>query len=182
MNGKLIIIVGPSASGKTELVKALLKKVPHSIRLKTTTTRERRPGEEDDYFFIRRNEFEKKIQEGDFFEYAEVYGNLYGLSKTHLDEYRKSYDYVFALIDVKGAKTLKSKIPDALTIFIKPDSIEIMKRRIIKVRGNTLSPEELQKRLDTAMHEINLASTFDIVVENKEGYFTDTISEIMSIF
>ena len=81
MKGKFVVIIGPSASGKTELVRALLARIPHSTKLKTKTTRDRRAGEKEEYFFITREEFTKGINEGDFFEYTEVYGNLYGSSK-----------------------------------------------------------------------------------------------------
>jgi guanylate kinase len=180
MKGKFIVIVGPSAAGKTELVTALLKKIPHSARLITTTTRPRRPGEKDDYFFISREEFEKGIQKEEFFEYAKVYGNFYGASKVVLDTLRAQYKYIFAIIDVKGAQTLKVKIPDALVVFIHPGSIEDTHRRIRKVRRD-IAQDELQKRLDTATYELSLAPRFDVIVENKDGHFDDAVTTIETI-
>ncbi len=120
MKGTLVIIIGPSASGKTTLVQELLKRVPESARLVTVTTRSMRPQEKEgvDFFFISRKEFEQRIQEGDFFEHAEVYGNLYGSSKKILDSYLKQYRYVFAIIDVQGAETLRTQVKNTFSIFI----------------------------------------------------------------
>ena len=183
MRGKFIVIVGPSASGKTELVKALVKRVPNSARLVTTTTRERRPGEKDDYFFTSREEFEKGIAAGEFFEYAEVYGNFYGCSKKVLDDFRAKFEYVFAIIDIQGAETLRRKIHDAFVIFIRSGSLDEIKARLIRARGGVsgISKEELEKRLDTAAQELSLASTFDAIVENREGHFAETVEGAINI-
>ncbi len=181
MKGKFFVIVGPSASGKTELVKALISKIPNSARLVTKTTRPRRPEEkETDYFFISREEFEKGIAEGDFFEYAEVYGNLYGSSKKVLDDFRSKYDYVFAIIDVQGAQTLKEKMPDAHFIFIRPGSIEDIKKRLLRVR-RSISTDELQKRLENIAHELSLAETFETVIENPDGRFSEAVQKAMEV-
>ena len=141
MKGKFIVIVGPSASGKTELVKALVKKIPEAIKLVTVTTREKRPGEVEskDYYFTNKQEFEARIQSGEFFEHAEVYGNYYGSSKKVLEETLENYKYVFAIIDIQGAKTLKSAMPESLTIFIKPGSIQDIKNRLTAENRNTKS-------------------------------------------
>ena len=175
-----MIIVGPSAAGKTELVKALLANIPSSTRLITTTTRPRRLDETNEYDFVSTEEFEKGIERGDFFEYAEVYGNLYGSSKKMLDEQLAKFKYVFAIIDVKGATVLKSKLKEAKIIFLRPGSLEEIQKRIIKTR-NDVSKEELQQRLDLAAHELSLASTFDAVVDNKEGHFEETVKKVMGL-
>lgn len=178
--GKFIVIVGPSASGKTKLVTELLKKIPGSARLITTTTRERRPGEKDDYFFISRPEFEKGIAGDTFFEYADVYGNYYGSSRTVLEEFLAKYKYVFAIIDVQGAKTLKTKIKDAVIIFVNPGSTEEINRRLTSERAET-SKDELQKRMETVKAELALAPTFDYVVENREGHFEEAVADALKI-
>ncbi len=178
--GTFVVIVGPSASGKTKLVTELLKRIPDSARLITTTTRQPRPGEKDDYFFISREEFEKGIAEDVFFEHAEVYGNLYGSSRKVLDDFLEKYSHVFAIIDVQGAQTLKHKIPDAVVIFVKPGSVEDIRRRLMSERRET-SPEELQKRMDTVMHELSLEKNFDHVVDNNEGEFEATIQQVLKI-
>jgi|CXWK01.1.fsa_nt_gi guanylate kinase len=179
--GKFFVIVGPSASGKTELVKELIKRIPNSARLVTTTTRVRRPEElATDYFFINRQEFEKGIVDGDFFEYAEVYGNLYGPSKKVLADFLSKYDYVFAIIDVQGAVTLKEKMKDARVIFIHPGSVEQIKNRLKRVRRG-ISEEELQKRLHQVSHELSMAPAFEHIVQNPEGCFDEAVQGVMSI-
>lgn len=182
MKGKLVIIVGPSASGKTDLTHALLERVQNSARLVTTTTRPMRSGEIDgqDYFFVERTVFNQKITEGEFLEHAEVYGNLYGVSKNNLDTFLKKYDYVFAIIDVQGAQTLKSYIPDALTIFIRSGSLEDIQKRLQHVR-NDVSQQELKKRLETSAQELAQATTFDAIVENPFGHFDEAVAGVMEL-
>ncbi len=180
MKGRFIIIVGPSASGKTELVNALLKRVPRSARLVTVTTRPPRPGERDgeDYFFVSRTEFEKRIAEGEFLEYAEVYGNLYGQSKKILDAFLRKYRYVFAIIDVKGAQTLKAHMPESFTVFIRSGSLEEIRARLRKIRVD-ISEEELERRLATVAEEMTYADAFDASVTNVSGKFPETIENVM---
>ncbi len=180
MAGKFIVIVGPSAAGKTELVRALVAKLPNAARLVTMTTRPRRSDEGEDYFFITRQEFESRINSGDCFEHAEVYGNLYGSSRTALADFRQRHDYVFAIIDVQGAQTLKDKIPDALAIFIRPGNLADVKERLIRTRTN-IDPAELIKRLETTERELELAGTFDAIVENPDGHFQDAVKRVMEI-
>jgi guanylate kinase len=180
MKGKLIIIAGPSASGKTELVKRLIVEMPNSARLITTTTRQPRHGEVSDYFFMSRIEFQVGIRCDEFFEYAEVYGNLYGVSKKVLATFLDKYDYVFSIMDVQGTQTLKSKIPEALTLFIQPDSLDDIRRRILKERGDIPSTE-LEKRLETASTEMELAPTFEVVVNNKEGKFEEMVQNVIKV-
>jgi guanylate kinase len=182
MKGRFIIIIGPSASGKTELVNALLKKVPDSARLITMTTRPPRPGEEDgkDYFFITREEFERRIVRGDFLEHAEVYGNLYGQSKEVLDSYLAKFKYVFAIIDVRGARALKAQIPEALTLFIHAGSLEEIRDRLRQVRAG-ISDAELAKRLAIAAEELAQANDFDAVVENPTGQFEKAVEAVIRL-
>jgi guanylate kinase len=182
MSGRFVVITGPSASGKTTLVTTLLARVPDSARLVTMTTRRPRPGEKDgiDYFFITREEFEERLEEDEFFEYAEVYGNLYGSSSTVLNDSLLRYSFVFAIIDVQGAKTLSSKLPETITIFLKPDSIEELKLRLEEERNGT-PQEEMERRLATATHELTLAKDFDHIVVNTEGQLEKTIRETLRI-
>ncbi len=182
MKGTFILIVGPSAVGKTELVRALVEKIPESARLVTTTTRLQRENERNgvDYFFTDRPTFEKGIAEGDFFEYADVYGNYYGSSKKVLADFRERYRYVFAIVDVRGAATLKAQIPDLFSIFIRPDSLESLGDRLAR-RKAKLTPGELEKRLETIAHEISLSPTFDAVIDNREGHFAETVGKAIKI-
>ena len=177
MKGKFILIVGPSAVGKTELVRALVERIPRSARLVTTTTRLRRDNERDgvDYFFTDRATFEEGIAAGDFFEYADVYGNWYGSSKKVLEDFRNRFEYVFAVVDVQGADTIRRQVPDVFTIFIRPDSMDSLKERLAR-RKAKLMPGELEKRLETITHELALAPTFDATIDNVDGAFENTVA------
>ncbi len=180
--GKFIMIVGPSGSGKDELVKVLLKKIPNSARFVTTTNRKPRPEEKPtDYFFISTEEFKKGIANGDFFEFVNIYGNLYGSSMKVLDKFRQDFDYVFGVIDVDGAQLLKSKIPDALVIFLHPGSLEEMEQRLRRVRGARVSKESLAKRLERISYELSFAPTFDVVIHNREGRFNETVEKALKL-
>ncbi len=183
MKGKLVILVGPSASGKTQLLSELLKRVTDSVRLVTTTTRIPRPEESDgkDYFFVTREEFKKGIEDGNFIEHSEVYGNLYGISKKTVGSFLEDHKYVFAVIDVQGAQKLKKMMPDCLTIFIRPGAIEDIKRRLESVRKDT-PKEEMKRRIDTAMHELSLAPLFDVIVDNIDGHFDETVEMTLKAF
>ncbi|MDB5259354.1 MAG: guanylate kinase [Candidatus Taylorbacteria bacterium] len=180
--GTFIIIIGPSGSGKTELVRALLQRVPNSARMITATTRQPRPHERHgrEYFFLERSEFEKGIARGDFFEHAEVYGNLYGLSRHILDGFLEKNDFVFLIIDEQGARRLKTDMPESFAIFIRPDSIADLEKRLITARPET-PKEELRKRIDTARHELSMADEFDAVVENFDGRFGETVENTLKI-
>ena len=182
MEGELIIISGPSASGKTVIVRSLLAKVKDSTRLVTVTTRDPRPGEVDgrDYFFIKRDEFLKRVKEGDFFEHAEVYGNLCGSSKTVIESSLKKYSKVFAVVDIKGAKSLKQKVSRSTTIFIKPGSLDDILRRL-KSERRTTPQNELDVRMKAVAEECALADSFDHVVTNVEGKLDQTVSDILKI-
>ena len=181
MAGRLVIIIGPSGSGKTELVKALLKEVPYSSRLITVTTRSPRIGEINgrDFHFISKEAFQNKIDEGDFFEYAETHGHFYGCSEKILRSSLASHNYVFAIIDVKGAQVLKKHFPDALAIFVDCGSIDTIKTRLMRSRKD-ISKEELDKRLATAAFELNFMNTFDTVLPNPDGKFNEAVARLKS--
>lgn len=180
--GTFILIIGPSGSGKSELVRTLLQRVPNSIRMITATTRQPRPHEQHgrDYFFVERSEFEKGIERGDYFEHAEVYGNLYGMSRHVLDGFLEKHDFVFAIVDVQGAKLLKKEALDSFAIFIRPDSLADLERRLMAARPET-PKEELRKRIDTARHELSIAGEFDAVVENVNGRFGETVESVLKV-
>ena len=182
MKGRFVMIIGPSAAGKTELVKALLARVPGSARLVTMTTRPQRPGELEgvDYHFVDRAEFERRIAAGDLLEHAEVYGNLYGQSKEVLESSLLAHPYVFGIIDVKGAKALKAIMPEALAIFIDPGSLEDLSARLRTIRAG-ISEAELEKRLATAAEEMASAAAFDAIIQNAPGRFEETIEQAIRL-
>ncbi len=182
MSGRFIIIAGPSASGKTTIVDALLKRYPDSKRLVTTTTRSIRPGERqgEHYYFITKDEFEQGIKQGKFLEYNVFADNYYGSSKERLEEALKSAKHVFAIIDVNGIEALRPQVEDMSVVFVNPGTLDDIRARLKKTRPD-MPEEDIMKRLRTAEREMSLAHTFDAMVENAEGKLGETIESIARI-
>ena len=132
------------------------------------TSRGMRPGEEDgvDYFFKTKEEFESVIQQGELLEYAQYVDNYYGTPVKYVRETMEKGKDIFLEIEVQGAEKVKSKIPDALFIFLAPPSIADLKDRL-KGRG-TESDEVIESRIAKAKKEINMMHLYDYVVENDE--------------
>jgi len=174
-----VVITGPSGAGKTTVTEALLERMNGSTRLITTTTREKRPNEINgvDYDFITIEEFLNMEKDGEFFEYAQVYNQYYGSLKTKLSELLKNHSTVFSVVDVEGAKTIKRKLPETLTIFIAPDSIDELRSRLLK-RG-CASDKDTKKRIEKSKYEMNVAQEFDIVIKNINGKLEETIDNTL---
>lgn len=166
--GLLMVISGPSGTGKGTLVKHLLNR-NNKIQLSVSaTTRNPRPGEVDgvNYFFLDNPDFEEKLSQGEFLEYAEVYGNYYGTPKEFVEEKLSSGQNVLLEIDIVGALQIREKFEEAVFLFILPPSLEELERRI-KKRG-TETPEQMAKRMDSALKEIEELERYDYVVLNDE--------------
>jgi guanylate kinase len=164
-NGLLIVISGPSGAGKGTICKALSEDQDLWISV-SATTRKPRNGEVDgvNYFFLSKQEFADKINEDDFFEYAEVYGNYYGTPKWKTLEAIYSGKDVVLEIDIQGALKVKQQYPEGVFIFILPPSMEELKQRIIK-RG-TETEESLVRRFKSAYQEVNYISKYNYAVVN----------------
>jgi guanylate kinase len=168
MSGNLIIVSAPSGAGKTTLVGEALKRdalVKTSISF---TSRPPRAGEEQGvhYCFVSRAEFEAMIARGDFLEWAEVHGNLYGTSRRAVEEARAAGFDVILTIDIQGAAQARKLFPDAISVFIMPPSLDALVERL-ENRG-TDTVDDLQLRLSNALHEIEQYVNFDYVVINKD--------------
>jgi len=176
--GVFVIVTGPSAAGKTTVVEALLKRLPASAKLITTTTRVPRPGEVDgvDYHFLGRDEFERRRESGEFLEWAENYGRLYGSSGVELDKLLASHPLVFAILDVQGAAAVKLSRPESLTVFLDVGRFDEIRKRLEARPG--ITPEDLARRLETARREVRLATTFDRIVVNRDGQLADTLQKL----
>lgn len=165
--GKLFVISGPSGVGKDTLVREIIK--DGNIHLSVSaTTRDKRIGEIDgeDYYFLTKEEFENKIKQEDFLEYA-IYNNCYyGTPKSKIQEYLDKGIDVILVIDVQGALQIKEKINDSVLIFILPPSLEELERRLRE--RNLDSNEVIQNRLAIAVKEIEISKKYDYVITNNK--------------
>jgi guanylate kinase len=164
----VFIISAPSGSGKSTLVKGLLKSDPGLVFSISYTTRAprgaERPGQ--NYYYISRDEFEARIARHEFLEHAEVFGNYYGTHQSNLEGAQaKGADLVLD-IDVQGARQLKSRIPDAVSIFILAPSRAILEQRL---RDRSEDPEVvIERRLREAAEEIRNCTAYDYIVVNRD--------------
>src|ERR1700692_1921577 len=164
----VFIISAPSGSGKSTLTKELIERVP-ALRFSVSyTTRPPRGQERDgqDYFFVTREEFEQRLQRGEFLEHAEVFGNYYGTHSSELDRAASEGIDLVLDIDVQGARQLKGKIPAAVSIFILAPSREILEQRL-RARSQD-SDQVIERRLRDAAEEIRNYSLYDYVLVNRE--------------
>ncbi len=153
--GKLIVFCGPSGSGKGTVQSYFLDRQDFNLHFSiSATTRNKRKNEIDgkDYFFLDKNEFQKWIGENKFLEYAEFSGNYYGTPLENVENKIKEGKNVFLEIEVEGVKQVLKKIPDAITIFLKPPSIEELEKRLRK--RDTESEVAIQTRIKKAKEEI----------------------------
>ncbi len=166
--GELIIVSAPAGTGKTTLVHMLKKEYPEEVvQSISCTTRKPRPGEIDgkDYVFLTNEAFEKRVNKGDFLEYATVFGHRYGTLKKLIEAQCAVGKHVILVIDTQGAIELKKKTK-AIYIFIEPPSIEILEERLKNRR--TESPETLKKRLKWAQYEMDQAKHYDYTIVNDD--------------
>lgn len=166
-NGELIIISGTTCAGKGTIIQRLLSENENLCLATSYTSRPIRPKEVDgkDYYFVSREEFEKKIKNGDFLEYAKVrYGEYFGTPKNEVIELLNTGKDVILEIDVQGAQLIKEKFPSTLLIFILAPSMQEVKRRILNRR--TENQEQIIDRFKTAYNEINQINKYNYVVIN----------------
>jgi len=161
-----IVVAGPSGVGKTTLCTELIHQVPEVKFSVSYTTRSPRPFEVDgkDYFFISEKKFRERIKKGEFAEWAEKYGYLYGTSKETMTEYlRKDSDLILA-VDTHGARALKVGYPGGIFVFILPPSLKVLKERLT-YRGAE-KKASLEKRFNNAVEEIKETIWYDYIIIN----------------
>lgn len=164
------LFCGPSGSGKTTIVHFLLKEFSQLKFSVSATTRAKRASEIDgvDYYFLSVDDFKKKISEGAFIEWEEVYHNgFYGTLKSEVQRIEKENCSVIFDVDVEGGLNIKKHFGNnLLAVFVRPPSVADLKKRL--VARNTETAESLQKRLDKAIHELTYENLFDHIIINQK--------------
>jgi guanylate kinase len=177
--GNLFIVAAPSGAGKSSLVNALLALDPKIWLSVSHTTRAPRPGEQEgrEYYFLDVTEFKAREQNGEFLEWAEVYGNYYGTSHHQLEKQLQAGFDVVLEIDWQGARQVRARFPEAVGIFILPPSMEVLRQRLT-LRG-TDSSEVVERRLAAASEDIRHENEFDYAIINEE--FTEAVKDLAAI-
>lgn len=177
----LIVISGTSGIGKDAVLKGLRNRNLPLHFVITATSRAPRPGEVDgrDYFFFSREEFAQRIEKGEFIEYAMVYEDYKGAPRWQIDDALKSGKDVILRVDVQGAETYRKLYPEAVLIFLIPNTVEEWFGRLMA--RNTESPESLKVRVDTAKAEVDRIGVFDYVVVNADHLLERAVDDIIDI-
>ena len=166
--GQLFIVSAPSGTGKTTLVERLVSVVPGLRMSRSYTSRPARLGEQDevDYNFITRERFENMVREGRFLEWADVFGNYYGTAVADTEEMLARGEDVVLVIDVQGARQVRSRGIETIDIFVLPPSAAVLEQRL---RGrSTDSEEQIRRRLEVASAEVVEYAQYEYVVINDE--------------
>jgi len=177
--GLLFIVSAPSGTGKTTLVERLVEHTPSLKMSRSYTSRAARDGETDgvDYNFVRRPTFEAMAAAGEFLEWAEVFGNLYGTGASDTESMLASGHDVVLVIDVQGARKVRARGIETTTVFVMPPSMAVLEQRL---RGRSKDSEtEIQRRLQVARDEVAAFSEYDFVVVNDE--LTSAVDRLRSI-
>ena len=179
--GLLVLISAPSGGGKNTVIERLVKKLADAVVYITATSRKPRPGEVNgkDYYFYSPEKFREEIEAGNFLEWSMVHGEFKGVRRDILAGTLRDHKTVVVQTDPQGMRKLKSKLPEAPTIFIMPPSVDWLKRNL-DVRG-TETPEQREIRLRNAEIEMAAAPEYDYVVVNEDGKLDKTVDEIADI-
>ncbi|RKY78885.1 guanylate kinase [candidate division KSB1 bacterium] len=178
--GLLVVISSPSGGGKTTVIQELRRRCPELKYSISATTRPPRKGEKNgrDYFFLTEAEFRNKIAAGEFIEWAEVHGYLYGTTRQYLEPLLQQGETIVLDIDVVGGLNIKKLYPqDSLLVFLKPPSVKELFTRLWK-RG-TEATTEIVKRFSRVPWEIAKAKEYDVVIVNKD--LTKTVNKIIEV-
>jgi guanylate kinase len=177
--GLLFIVSAPSGAGKTTLVERLVEQVPRLSMSRSYTSRAARPSELDgvDYNFVTRSRFESMVAAGAFLEWADVFGNLYGTSVEDTERTLEAGDDLVLVIDVQGARQVRSRGVETTAIFVMPPSLDVLERRL---RGRSQdSGEAIERRLMVARGEVASFREYEFIVVNDE--ITAAVDRLRSI-
>ena len=177
--GVLFVISAPSGAGKTTLCKEIIDIFPDLRHSVSYTTRAPRNGELPgrDYFFVDKDEFLRMVEAGEFAEWAEVHGNLYGTSLATLNECRSAGIDVILDIDCQGAQQLKGRYDGGVYIFVLPPSIQELRRRLHSRSSD--APDVIERRIRNAAAEIREARWYDYIIVN--DLFSEAVEEFKSV-
>jgi len=166
--GLLFIVSAPSGAGKTTLVERLVIETPRLTMSRSYTSRVARHGETDgvDYNFVTRDRFEAMAAAGEFLEWAELFGNLYGTSASDTERILRAGNDVVLVIDVQGARQMRRRGVEVSSVFVMPPSFAVLEQRL---RGRSQDSEEaIQRRLEVARSEVAAFSEYDFIVINDD--------------
>jgi len=177
--GNLYIVSGPSGAGKSSVLDIVFSKMENVFFSVSVTTREKRPGEIDGahYHFIDRDKFERLVDGDELLECAEFVGNMYGTPKEPVLEKIRAGKDIIMDIELRGVKQVKEKMPEAVSIFLIPPTMEELEKRLVG-RG-TDTPEKISGRIEAAKRDCAEASLFDYIVVNSD--VEKAACEIMAI-
>ena len=178
-SGLLILISAPSGAGKTSLVNEIVKRDANLVKSISHTTRTKRTGERNkqDYFFVTTNQFDQMITNNEFLEYAEVFGNFYGTSKTSVNQHRDLGRDVLLEIDWQGAQYIQDLNEKAVSIFIVPPGTKELETRL--VGRNEDSQETITRRLSQAEEDMKKGRNYQYLIVN--DLFDDAVSNLLTI-
>ncbi|MBK6313681.1 MAG: guanylate kinase [Blastocatellia bacterium] len=184
--GQLFVVSAASGSGKSTLVDRVTARLENTGRVITCTTRAPRGQERDgvDYHFLTRDEFEHRISTGDFLEYARIHGgNLYGTSRTLLEQALSGGRDMFLVVDIQGATAVRAAMPEAVFVFILPPSYRVLEERLRSraIEDGVADSEDLVERLETARQEVRCVFEYSFVVVNDELERASTVLESLVI-
>ena len=173
--GMLVVLSGPSGSGKGTVLEQFLKDEDFSVSI-SATSRNPRPGDKEGvtYFFKTRDEFEKMIANDEFFEYAQFNGNYYGTPKEYVLNQINNGENIILEIEVQGAMQVKAAVPDAVLIFMTTPNINVLRERL--EGRQTESQDVIEQRLETALSEVEYVDSYDYLIINDK--LEKTVSDL----
>jgi guanylate kinase len=179
LNPGILVLSAPSGGGKTSLARALVARRNDVEITVSHTTREQRPGEVHGvhYYFVEKVDFEAMIEKDDFIEYARVFDNYYGTSIKAMEKLISMGKHAILDIDWQGARNVRRKYPDAISVFVMPPSTEALERRLRERRQD--SEEVIARRMRDAANEMSHKDEFDIIITNDD--FENTADELEKV-
>ncbi len=179
--GLLFVLSAPSGTGKDTVINTAKTQGMDIFVVPSVTTRQPRPGESEGnpYTFISQEAFEELVGQGELLEYAKVHGNWYGQPRQPIRDNLGAGRDVLLKIDVKGAATIRKKVPQAIFIFLVPDSLDELEARLVK--RNTETKAELKLRLADANTELAEQHWYDYAITNRQGYVEEAAEKLRAI-